>query len=59
MTTEALQPATAQAAQQGSGESMRMMRTLGGIALSAGCLLSLVYQSTSERIARNSSSNAV
>ena len=32
---------------------MRMMRTLGGIALISGCLLSLVYQATSERIARN------
>jgi len=53
MTTEALQPAAAQAAQQDSGESMRMMRTLGGIALISGCLLSLVYQATSERIARN------
>ena len=53
MTTEALQPATAQAAQQGSGESMRMMRTLGGIALLSGCLLSLVYQGTRERIALN------
>lgn len=30
-----------------------MLRTLGGLALISGCLLSIVYQATSERIARN------
>ena len=52
MTTQA-QQAGAQPAQQAPASSLAMLRTLGGIALLSGCLLSLVYQLTSERIARN------
>ncbi|HOC68088.1 MAG TPA: FMN-binding protein [Candidatus Hydrogenedentes bacterium] len=52
MTTQA-QAAAAPAAYHDSGGSIPMLRTLGGLALLSGCLLSLVYQGTSERIARN------
>ncbi len=52
MTTQA-QAAAIPAAQHDSGAGIPMLRTLGGLALLSGCLLSLVYQGTSERIARN------
>lgn len=52
MTTEANTPAVP-AAPPDSGNSIAMLRTLGGLALISGCLLSIVYQATSERIARN------
>ncbi len=52
MTSQALQ-AGAQTAQPDSGNSVAMLRTLGGIALISGCLLSLVYQATSSRIEQN------
>lgn len=52
MTTQASQ-AGAAPVQPASGNTFAMVRTLAGIALISGCLLSLVYQMTSERIARN------
>lgn len=52
MTTQA-QEAAIPAAQHNSGGAIPMLRTLGGLALLSGCLLSMVYQGTNARIARN------
>ena len=52
MTTEAT-TAAPPAAPPDSGNSIAMLRTLGGLALISGCLLSIVYQATSARIAHN------